>query len=156
MSNHPRDKAPVGERLARIALVKTYGMKIEATGPLFAGAEFAGGKAIVRFSNAAGGLTSKALPTTYQPDTLRPEIKPLIRNSPNSQVEGFALAGSDRKWVWADAQIVGETVIVSAPTVPNPVAVRYAWSDFPICNLYNGAGLPAAPFRTDSWPLKAP
>ena len=155
MSNHPRDKAPVGERLARIALAKAYGKKIESSGPLFAGAEFTGGKAIVRFCNVAGGLTAKALPASHQPDTLKPEWKPLIRNSPNSQLEGFAIAGSDRQWVWADAQISGETVIVSAPTVPNPVAVRYAWSDFPICNLYNGAGLPSAPFRTDGWPRNA-
>jgi sialate O-acetylesterase len=152
MSNHPRDKAPVGERLARIALAKTYGKKLEFSGPVFVGAEFAGGKAIVRFNNTAGGLTSKTLPASHQPDTLKPEWKPLIRNSPNSQVEGFALAGSDRQWVWADARIAGDSVLVSAPTVLNPVAVRYAWSDFPICNLYNGAGLPSAPFRTDGWP----
>ena len=151
LSNHPRDKAPVGERLARIALSKTYGRAIEYLGPIFSGAKFVGGKAIVHFKNPTGGLAAKALPAEYQPDTLKPEKKPLVRNSPSSQLEGFALSGSDQKWVWADAQIEGDTVIVSAPGVSNPVAVRYAWSDFPICNLYNNAGLPAAPFRSDAW-----
>jgi len=151
LSNHPRDKAPVGERLARIALAKTYGRAVEFLGPIYSGAEFVGGKAIVHFQSPTGGLAAKVLPTEYQPDTLKPEKKPLVRNSPNSQVEGFAVSGGDRKWVWADAKIEGDTIIVSVPSVSNPVAVRYAWSDFPICNLYNKAGLPAAPFRSDAW-----
>jgi sialate O-acetylesterase len=67
-------------------------------------------------------------------------------------LKGFAIAGADKKFVWADAQIAGDTVVVSSPQVANPVAVRYAWADNPVCNLYNQAGLPACPFRTDDWP----
>ena len=63
---------------------------------------------------------------------------------------GFAIAGADRKFTWADAEIKNDSVVVSSPTVPDPESVRYAWADNPACNLYNGAGLPAVPFRTDS------
>ena len=66
--------------------------------------------------------------------------------------DGFAIAGADRKFVWADAVIDGETILVSSPQVARPVAVRYAWAGNPVCNLVNKAGLPASPFRTDSWP----
>ncbi|MBO5992073.1 MAG: acetyl esterase, partial [Lentisphaeria bacterium] len=69
------------------------------------------------------------------------------RNSPNSQVEGFAIRAKDGKWVWADAKISGNEVIVSAPAVKEPAEVRYAWQNNPTCNLYNGAGFPAAPFQ---------
>ena len=64
----------------------------------------------------------------------------------------FSMAGVDHKWYWADARIEGDTIIVSSPSVPNPVAVRYAWQSFPTATMYNGAGLPAVPFRTDDWP----
>jgi sialate O-acetylesterase len=69
------------------------------------------------------------------------------------ELEGVIICGSDRKWVGADAKVDGNTVIVSSPKVPQPVAVRYGWATNPICNLYNGAGLPAGPFRTDDFPL---
>lgn len=68
------------------------------------------------------------------------------------KLAGFAIAGEDRKFYWADAAIEGDTIVVSSPNVPDPVAVRYAWDSNPVCNLYNGAGLPAVPFRTDNWP----
>jgi sialate O-acetylesterase len=77
----------------------------------------------------------------------------LVKYSPNSELQGFAICGDDHKWIWADAKIDGQTVLVSSPQVPHPVAVRYAWADNPTCNLYNGAGLPACPFRTDDFPL---
>ena len=67
-------------------------------------------------------------------------------------LKGFAIAGEDRRFVWADARIDGDTVIVSSPMVSKPAAVRYGWADNPIANLYNKAGLPASPFRTDDWP----
>jgi sialate O-acetylesterase len=67
------------------------------------------------------------------------------------ELTGFAIAGEDKKFVWADAVIEGSTVVVSSPQVPKPVAVRYAWDINPVCNLYNQAGLPAVPFRTDNW-----
>jgi sialate O-acetylesterase len=66
-------------------------------------------------------------------------------------LEGFAIAGNDKKFIWANAKIDGETIIVSSPKIKNPVAVRYAWAANPIGNLYNKEGLPASPFRTDSW-----
>jgi len=67
-------------------------------------------------------------------------------------LKGFAIAGADRKFVWADAKIDSDSVVVSSSEVSEPVAVRYAWADNPVCNLYNKEGLPASPFRTDDWP----
>ena len=67
-------------------------------------------------------------------------------------MKGFAIAGADRKFVWADAKIDGDTVVVGKDGVSEPVAVRYAWADNPVCNLYNKEALPASPFRTDDWP----
>ncbi len=76
-----------------------------------------------------------------------------LRTVDASRVEGFAIAGDDHKWVWADAKIVGkDQVEVHSDKVADPVAVRYAWADNPVCNLYNTAGLPVTPFRTDDWP----
>jgi sialate O-acetylesterase len=68
------------------------------------------------------------------------------------ELKGFAVAGEDRKFVWATAKIEGKQIVVSAPEVAKPIAVRYAWDINPVCNLYNEAGLPAVPFRTDDWP----
>jgi len=67
--------------------------------------------------------------------------------------EEFSIAGDDHKWYWADAQVSGDTVIVSSTLVQNPKAVRYAWQSNPAATLYNKAGLPAVPFRTDNWPV---
>jgi len=67
-------------------------------------------------------------------------------------LKGFAVAGADKKFVWAEAKIEGETVVVGSDQVAEPVAVRYAWADNPVCNLYNKEMLPASPFRTDEWP----
>ncbi len=69
------------------------------------------------------------------------------------KLTGFAIAGEDHKFVWADAVIDGKTIVVSSPEISQPVAVRYAWDINPVCNLYNQAGLPAVPFRTDDWPM---
>lgn len=125
---HPKDKETVGKRLALVGLKVAYGKPVEASGPTFRSFSVADGRATIRFDHAAG-LTSKT-----------------------PQLKGFAVAGADRKWVWADARIEGDHVLVSSAAVPNPVAVRYAWSNSPAgLSLYNGAGLPAAPFRTDSW-----
>ena len=77
-----------------------------------------------------------------------------LRASDGEALKGFAIAGEDKQFVWADAEIKGKTVVVSSPEVKNPVAVRYAWANNPVCNLVNGAGLPASPFRTDDWPGK--
>ena len=69
----------------------------------------------------------------------------------DGELSGFVIAGADKEWHWAKARIAGEQVVISSPDVKSPRAVRYAWADNPKCNLYNGAGLPASPFRTDTW-----
>jgi sialate O-acetylesterase len=125
---HPKNKQDVGKRLALWALAKTYGKTIVYSGPIYTLMEVQGNKAILHFSNVGGGLMAKG-------DSLK----------------GFAIAGEDKKFVWADANIVGNTIVVSSDKVAVPVAVRYAWSKNPVCNLYNKEGLPATPFRTDTW-----
>jgi sialate O-acetylesterase len=89
-----------------------------------------GNRIYVRFTQIGGGLAAKG----------------------DGPVQGFAIAGSDRKFHWADAVIQGDTVMVSSSQVSKPIAVRYAWGDSPECNLFNKEGLPASPFRTDDWP----
>ncbi|MBI5766255.1 MAG: sialate O-acetylesterase [Verrucomicrobia bacterium] len=127
---HPRNKQAVGHRLALWALGTVYGRKVPAiSGPLPAGHEVRGREIVLRFRSTDGGLVPHG-----------------------SEVTGFVVAGADRKFAPARARIAGDTVIVSAPDVPAPVAVRYAWENLPSCNLFNGAGLPASPFRTDDWP----
>jgi sialate O-acetylesterase len=126
---HPRDKRPVGERLALCALAKQYHKKVEYSGPTLAKVERVSGAIKLHFTHTDGGLVSK-----------------------ETNLEEFAIAGDDRKWYWADARIEGKRVIVSSPSVPNPREVRYAWQSNPSATLLNGAGLPAAPFRTDLWP----
>ncbi|MBK8476268.1 MAG: hypothetical protein IPL39_08095 [Opitutaceae bacterium] len=121
---HPADKRPVGERLALAARAVAYGEKIEASGPVFAAAEFGGAQAVLRFTHLGGGLVA-----------------------PGGQLRGFAVAGSDGVFYSAEASIVGDTVLVTSAAVPAPVAVRYGWANVPDCNLFNAAGLPASPFR---------
>ncbi len=133
---HPHNKEPVGDRLARIALAKIYGRKIEYSGPVFESMKAEDGAIRLRFSHVGGGLVAKGGP-----------------------LKGFQIAGVDGKFADADARIDGDSVIVSSGEVKSPVAVRYGWDDYPEgmgCNLYNAAGLPAAPFRTDHWnyPMK--
>lgn len=151
---HPRNKKDVGERLALIALAKDYGRKIPYSGPVYAALKIDGSKARITFKHADGGLVAKPVPATYDVESKRNKTKtaPMVRNSPNSELEGFAICGEDKKWVWADAKIEGDSVVVWSDKVTAPVAVRYAWADNPTVNLYNGAGLPASPFRTDDFP----
>jgi sialate O-acetylesterase len=126
---HPHNKQDVGKRLAQWALAKTYGKDVVASGPLVKSSRQEGGKIVVEFNYIGGGLAARD----------------------GGKLTGFAIAGADKKFVWADARIVGDTVVVSSPAVPAPVAVRYAWAFNPPCNLVNKAGLPASPFRTDDW-----
>lgn len=126
---HPRNKLDVGRRLAAWALAQTYGQSVMPSGPLFDGANIKGNTIRIRFKHGAG-----------------------LKTIDGGPVKGFAIAGADRRFVWADARIEGDTVIVFSENIPNPVAVRYGWADNPIVNLYNKAGLPASPFRTDDWP----
>lgn len=151
---HPIDKKPVGDRLAALALAKTYGKAVPCEGPMMVSHEKVGNQIRVRFSHADGGLVAAPLPETFFISAAKKQTAPLVRNRPGSALEGFAICGADRKWVWADGEIHGDTVHVSSPEVPDPVAVRYAWAIHPTCNLYNGRGFPAAPFRTDDFPVK--
>ena len=132
-----------------IALAKTYGKAVEYSGPAYAGMRVDGDKIRVRFTHVGGGLVARELPAEYRPVSNKPETKPLVRTSPASQLEGFQLRGQDGQWHWADAQIDGESVVVSSKQVPQPLAVRYGWADFGFFNLFNIAGLPAAPFVSD-------
>ncbi len=127
---HPRNKQDVGLRLALIALNKTYGMNnIVSTGPAFKSMSIVGNKVTIEYDNVAQGL---------------------IVNNKYGYIEGFAVAGADQKFVWAQAFLDGDKVVVSSVQVPNPVAVRYSWSNNPDVNLFNSSGLPAVPFRTDN------
>ena len=125
---HPKDKRPVGERLALCALAQHYGKKVVDAGPTLASVERLSGAIRLHLAHADGGLVTKG-----------------------GKLEEFSIAGDDRKWYWAEAHIEGDTVVVSSRLVPNPKEVRYAWQSNPAATLYNGAGLPAVPFRTDSW-----
>jgi sialate O-acetylesterase len=127
---HPKNKAEVGRRLALCALANTYQKPIEWSGPWYKGMKRSGNKIRLSFDHVDGGLAARG-----------------------GDLQGFAIAAEDRNFVWAHAAIEGKTVIVSSPEVPHPVAVRYGWDINPVCNLYNQAGLPAVPFRTDDWPL---
>ncbi len=136
-SIHPRDKQTVGHRLALWALDEVYGHDVVSRGPMYQSMEIEGSDVRLRFSNVDGGLRRGVTENAPYPT-------PLV---------GFQIAGDDRQWVWADAQIQGDTVLVHSHEIDDPIAVRYAWSTNPIANLYNDAGLPAVPFRTDDWPL---
>ena len=150
---HPADKQSVGDRLARIALADTYGKSIAFSGPVYDSMAAEGNKVRLRFKHAEGGLVAKPLPEAYQPLSTDPKTVPLVRNSPGGELEGFTVCGLDHKWSWATAKIDGDAVVVWSDAVPEPVAVRYAWAQNPFCNLYNAAGLPASPFRTDDFPV---
>ncbi len=99
---------------------------------------------------------TRPLPVTYSPKSANNTIAPLKAAMSDSPVQEFTICGADRQWKWASAKIEGDAVIVSSPEVPSPVAVRYAWAGNPTCNLYNRAGLPAAPFRTTTSPSPPP
>jgi len=139
---HPTNKYDVGERLAALAAHHIYGMKeVVPSGPMFKAMSIRGSKAVIEFSGLGGGLMVGR----------KEGRKPVVAEA-GGKLERFAIAGEDKKWVWADALIEGDTVVVSSPQVANPVAVRYAFSSNPAgANLYNKAGRPAGPFRTDQW-----
>jgi sialate O-acetylesterase len=127
---HPKNKQDVGKRLALWALVKDYGRDLVYSGPMYKSMTKDGNKIVLSFDHVGGGLVAKG----------------------GQSLEGFAIAGEGRQFVWADAKIEGDKVVVSSADVAEPASVRYAWADNPICNLYNAEGLPACPFRTDEWP----
>jgi sialate O-acetylesterase len=127
---HPKNKQEVGRRLALSALRIAYEQDVVASGPVYQSMQIENEKIRLTFSNIADSL--------------------VIKNG--EDLKGFAIAGEDRVFRWAEATIDGDTVILWHPQIEEPVAARYAWASNPICNLYNSAGLPASPFRTDDWP----
>jgi len=139
---HPKDKYDVGMRLSRWALNRDYGQKeIEVSGPLFKELKIEGDKAIVTFDHLGTGLMIGK----------KSGREPAVDDK-DGKLKRFAIAGADKKWIWADAVIKDGAVVVSSPEVKEPVAVRYAFSMNPDgANFYNREGLPASPFRTDSW-----
>jgi sialate O-acetylesterase len=131
---HPKNKEPLGENLSKIALANVYGRKIEFSGPVYASSNIEGSAIRVKFTHATG-----------------------LKSKDGSPLKWFQIAGADQNFVDADAKIAGDSVVVSSPKVSAPLAVRYAWDNFPdTANLYNGAGLQAAPFRTDNWDAMPP
>lgn len=123
---HPGKKEPVGQRLALAARALAYGEKIEYSGPLYDSWAEKGGKITLSFKHVGGGLVAK-----------------------DGELKGFTIAGEDGKFLPAQAQIQGSTVVVSAEGVSHPKAARYGWANVPDVNLFNKEGLPASPFRTD-------
>ena len=126
---HPTNKQDVGKRLAINALAKVYGKDIAYSGPMYKSMKNEGSKLRLQFDHTNNGMKTKG----------------------SSELKGFAIAGADKKFVWAKAKIEGTEIVVWNSKIRNPVAVRYAWANNPVCNLYNGAELPASPFRTDDW-----
>ena len=153
---HPTNKQEVGKRLAMWALADVYKQKdVASSGPLFASHKIKGGEVTLTFKHADGGLVVKIGEGLVTPRDEWPTVWP-PGGTGFGQVRGFAVAGADKQWRHAAAKIIGNTVVVTSPEVKQPVAVRYAWADNPDCNLYNRAGLPASPFRTDIWPVNLP
>jgi sialate O-acetylesterase len=127
---HPHRKLEVGERLGLWALGTIYKQPIEYSGPLYESMQIEGSEVRVHFSHVGSGMEARG----------------------GGELRGFAAAGTDRKFHWAQARIENDAVVVSSRDVLNPVSVRYAWADSPECNLFNKDGLPASSFRTDDWP----
>jgi sialate O-acetylesterase len=128
---HPRNKQDVGYRLSLAALKVTYNKDVVYSGPIFKSFVKEGNKMVLTFTNTGSGMVAK---------------------DKYGYLKGFSIAGEDKKFVWAKASLEGDKIIVWCESVSNPIAVRYAWADNPDdANLFNKEGLPASPFRTDSW-----
>ncbi len=126
---HPRNKQPVGARLALAARAIAYGERSTYSGPVYQSMKIEDNKVILTFKHVGSGLEARG-----------------------GALKGFIVTGADKVWREATAEIIGNRVIVTNTKVSTPVAVRYAWTKYPTCNLYNKEGLPATPFRTDDWP----
>jgi sialate O-acetylesterase len=129
---HPKQKEPVGARLALAARAIAYGEKIEYSGPAYDSVKFVDGKAILSFKHLGSGLVAKG-----------------------GELTGFTIAGEDKVFHNAEATIHGDTIVVSNSAVAKPAAVRFGWANYPVVNLWNEEGLPASPFRTDDWPMES-
>jgi len=126
---HPTNKHEVGRRLALAAKKIAYNQEVVYSGPLYQSMLIDGDKLILEFTHTGSGMTTKN----------------------NLPLHGFDIAGEDMKFYRAEAHIAGNKVVVFSPEVSAPAAVRYAWANSPVGNLQNKEGLPASPFRTDSW-----
>jgi sialate O-acetylesterase len=126
---HPKQKEPVGHRLALGALALSHDQKLVYSGPVYDSMKVEEGKAVLSFKHVGGGLVAKG-----------------------GALTGFTICGEDHKFYNADAKIEGDKIVVSSSQVAKPVAVRYGWANFPVVNLENKEGLPASPFRTDDFP----
>jgi len=128
---HPRNKIDVARRLARWALARDYGLDFVYHSPRYDSMEVVDGKVVLSFK----------------------DVGKRLRTVDAREVQGFAIAGADKKWVWANAKIIdNQHIEVSCEAVTEPVAVRYGWANNPVCNVHNDLGLPLTPFRTDDWP----
>jgi sialate O-acetylesterase len=137
---HPPYKEVVGDRLALVAEHVAYGKDVEYSGPIYKSMRVEGNAIRIQFDHALGLKTGK--PPVNGAD---------MAEVPSERLVTFTVAGADEQWYPADAKIDGSTILVSNPQVQAPIAVRFGWDPPSICNLYNGAGLPASPFRTDDW-----
>jgi len=127
---HPKQKEPVGARLALAARAIAYDQKIVYSGPIYKSKDLNGNKIVLHFNHVGKGLEAR-----------------------DGELKGFQICGADHRWQWAKAAIQGDTVVVTHFDIAEPVAVRYGWADFPVVNLWNKDGLPASPFRTDDFPV---
>ena len=137
---HPQHKEPAGARLAYLALANTYGQKIESSGPKYKTMKIEGNKVVLSFDHVGGGLALGQFAMAGAENVGK-----------DGKLVGFTVAGEDKGFHPATAVIEGDTIVVTSDKVSQPVAVRYGWMNFPVCNLFNKAGLPASPFRTDDW-----
>jgi sialate O-acetylesterase len=123
-------KEPVGIRLALAARGLAYGEDVISSGPSYRSHRVRGGRVTISFNHVGEGLEARA-----------------------GRLTGFAIAGDDQVFVWGNAEIVGNTVVVTHPNIKKPAGVRFGWADYPVVNLWSRNGLPAHPFRTDNFPL---
>jgi sialate O-acetylesterase len=159
---HPVWKKPVGERLARAARSIAYGENILWSGPQYRGMKIKGDRILLSFDHIGRGIGGVQIYSDKVPGSSAPDRITIQYNQDkgwlNAPLIGFAIAGEDRKFVWAKAEVQGDQIVVWSPEVGKPVAVRYGWADYPVVNLvcspsFSEPVLPASPFRTDDWPM---
>ncbi len=149
-SIHPNPKRPAGERLGLAARGITYGEKIVFSGPMLKSVKFDGEKAILGFAHTGGGLVAREMALTPKADSFVDAYRVKEGATGRTPLLGFTMCGRDAVFQPAEAEIVGDTVVVTSGKVPAPTAVRYGWGNYPVCNLFNREGLPASPFRTET------
>ena len=151
---HPENKEPIGRRLATLAR-SMAGESLPGRSPSFKAMKIEGSQAVITFEHVGGGLEVRELILNRQRD-FRPKTDPKAFHLSADHLSGFSVCGADKVFVPAEATLSGNEVTVSSPKVSQPIAVRYAWSNFPLANLFSQEGLPAEPFRTDDLPIPGP